>query len=97
MTSTEYPFEDFDVDSGSEKEFLIANLKNDAPKDAVEQFRQARSILSATSLSSVQQRDTTMDQKDFDETARTARVSDTDFGGQDWQEFKFLQVRRRPR
>ena len=97
MTSTEDPFEDFDVDSGSEKEFLIANLKSDAPKDAVEQFRRARGILSATSLSSVQQRDTTMDQKDFDETARTARVSDTDFGGQDWQEFKFLQVRRRPR
>lgn len=91
MMSTEDPFEDFDVDSGSEKEFLIVNLKNDAPKDAVEQFRRARGVLSATSLSSVQQRGTTMDQKDSDETTRTARVSDTDFGGQDWQEFKFLQ------
>lgn len=87
--STEDPFEDFDVDSGSEKEFLIANLRNDAPKDAVEQFRRARS-LPATIPSTVQQWDTTMDQKAFDETIRAARVSDTDFGGQDWQEFKFL-------
>jgi hypothetical protein len=89
-TSTEDPFEDFDVDSGSEKEFLIANLRNDAPKDAVEQFWRAGN-LPATLSSSIQQWDITMDQKDVDETVRTARVSDTDFGDQDWREFKFLQ------
>jgi hypothetical protein len=90
-TSTEDPFEDFDVDSGSEKEFLIANLRNDAPKDEVEQFREARKPLSLNFSSTVQQSDTTMGQKDFEETVRTAWVSDTHFGGREWQEFKFLQ------
>jgi len=91
MTSTDDPFEEFEVESGSEKEFLIANLKNDAPKDEVEQFREARKPLSAEYSSSAQQWDTTMNQEDFEETVRTARVSDRDFGSQDWQEFKFLQ------
>jgi hypothetical protein len=91
MTSTDDPFEEFEVESGSEKEFLIANLKNDAPKDEVEQFREARKPLSAEYSSSAQQWDTTMNQEDFEETVRTAWVSDRDFGSQDWQEFKFLQ------
>lgn len=83
--STEDPFEDFDVDSGSEKEFLIANLKNDAPKAEVEQFREAQKQLSLNFSSNVQQWDTNVIQKTFEETIRTGRVSDIDFGGQDWQ------------
>lgn len=92
MTSTDDPFEEFEVESGSEKEFLISNLKNDAPQGEVVQFRGARKALPANYSSNVQEWDTTMNQKDFDETVRTARVSDTDFGGQDWQEFRFLQT-----
>jgi len=76
-TSTGDPFEDFDVDSGSEKEFLIANLRNDAPKDEVEQFKEARKPSSLNFSGIAKQWDTTMNQKDSEETVRTAWVSDT--------------------
>jgi hypothetical protein len=84
-------FEEFEVRSGSEKEFLISNLKSDAPPDEVEELRRASGAFPANFSSDVQQWDTIMDQREFEETVRTARVSDRDFGAQDWQEFKFLQ------
>lgn len=96
MTSTDDPFEEFEVESGSEKEFLIANLRNDAPQDEIEQFIEARKPLLPNLSSVVQQWGTIVDQREFDETVRTARVSDADFGSQDWQEFKFLKTRCRP-
>lgn len=49
------PFEGFEVDSGSEKEFLIANLKYDAPKDEVERLRQAREALQVSFSTTVQE------------------------------------------
>jgi len=90
-TSTDDPFEEFEVESGSEKEFLIANLKYDAPQEDVEQFREARNPPAVNYSRIVQQWNTTMNQRDFEETVCTARVSDIYFRGQDWQEFKFLQ------
>lgn len=66
-------------------------MRNDAPKDEVEQFREARKPLPASFLSTVQQWDTTMNQGEFEETVQAARVSNRVFGSQDWQEFTFLQ------
>ena len=84
-------FEDFDVASGSEKEFLIANLKNDAPQEDVEEFIEAWTPWSLKASRNIQQWNTTMDQTDFEETVRTSRVSEIVFRSRDWQEFKFLQ------
>jgi hypothetical protein len=91
VLSIDDPFDEFEVYSGSEKDFLISNLKNDAPEDEVELLRRASRALPASFSSNVKEWDTTMNQREFDETVQTARVSDKVFGGQDWQEFKFLQ------
>ena len=61
MTSTEDPFDEFDVDSGSEKEFLVANLRNDAPEDAVEQLKEAgKSVSSNFSNNTLQRQNATV-------------------------------------
>lgn len=78
------PFEDFQVESGSEKDFLISNLREDAPKDEVEILDRARRSLTPVL---VEYRKTKMTGNEFKEVPRTAQVSDRECGSQDWLEF----------
>lgn len=85
--STIDPLEDFDVASGSEKEFLLAHLDNDAPKDEVEHLWRARGVRWPEELSAVRLWDTTMTEEEFEETTLSAKMNERDFGSHDLQEF----------
>lgn len=97
MRSTDDPFDEFDVESGSEKDFLIAHLKNDAPIDEVEKLRNARKPLSISYSSNAQHLDTGMNQRDYKETAHIARVSDIDLGVKIGRSSNSSRARRRLR
>lgn len=84
--SIEDPLKDFDVESGSEKDFLIYCLSNDTPKEDIDQFEQARRAPTPEYLMPLDEWNTEMTSEEWNDTLAALQRS-----GSDWQEFKFLE------